>query len=104
MDYQKEEYESKNLDHLEIVAGIIDDIGIVEKINEIFLIDSREKITTGEVVKAIILNGLGFVSKPLHFFSQFLEDKAIEYLLGEGIKPENLNDDKLERVMDKLYR
>lgn len=32
MDYQKEEFESKNLDHLGIVAGIIDDIGIVEKI------------------------------------------------------------------------
>ena len=104
MDYQKEEFESKNLDHLGIVAGIIDDIGIVEKINDIFLIDSREKINTGEVVKAIILNGLGFVSKPLYLFSQFFEDKAIEHLLGEGIKPEDLNDDKLGRVMDKLYR
>ena len=104
MDYQKEEFESKNLDHLGIVAGIIDDIGIVEKINEIFLIDSREKINTGEVVKAIILNGLGFVSKPLYLFSQFFEDKAIEHLLGEGIKPEDLNDDKLGRVMDKLYK
>ncbi len=106
MDYQKEEFESKNLDHLGIVARIIDDIGIVEKINEIFLIDSREKINinTGEVVKAIILNGLGFVSKPLYLFSQFFEDKAIEHLLGEGIKPEDLNDDKLGRIMDKLYR
>ena len=74
MDYQKEEFESKNLDHLGIVAGIIDDIGIVEKINNIFLIDSRENINTGEVVKAIILNGLGFVSKPFHYiyFLNFL--------------------------------
>lgn len=39
------------------MAGIIDDIGIVEKIHEIFLIDSTEKIHTGEVVKSIILNG-----------------------------------------------
>ena len=52
MNYQKEEFESKNLDHL----GIIDEIEIVEKINEIFLVDSREKVNTGEVVKAIILN------------------------------------------------
>lgn len=104
MDYQREDIESKNLDHLGIVAGIIDEIGIVERLNEIFLIDSREKINTGEVVKAIILNGLGFVSKPLYLFSQFFEDKAIEHLLGKGIKPEDLNDDKLGRVMDKLYR
>ncbi|MEN2383578.1 MAG: DUF4277 domain-containing protein [Gloeotrichia echinulata DEX184] len=50
MNYQKEEIESKNLDHL----GIIDEIGIVEKINEIFLVDIREKVNTGELVKAII--------------------------------------------------
>ena len=44
MNNQKEEFESKNLDHLGIIAGIIDEIGIVEKINEIFLVDIREKV------------------------------------------------------------
>jgi transposase len=104
MNYQKEEIESKNLDHLGIIAGIIDEIGIVEKINEIFLVDIREKVNTGELVKAIILNGLGFVSRPLYLFPQFFKDKAIEYLLGSGIKAEDLNDDKIGRVMDKLYK
>ncbi len=104
MNQQKEDFQSKNLDHLGIIAGIIDEIGIVEKINEIFLIDSREKINTGEVIKAIILNELGFVSKPLYLFSQFFEDKAIEHLLGYGIKASDLNDDKIGRVMDKLYK
>lgn len=41
MDYRKQEFESNNLDHLRIVAGIIDEIKIVEKINDIFLIDSK---------------------------------------------------------------
>jgi len=100
----KEEIEIKNLDHLGIVAGIIDEIGIVEKINELLSTDSREKVNAGVVVKAIILHGLEFVSKPLYLFSQFFADKAIEHLLGEGIKAENLNDDKLGRVMDKLYK
>lgn len=104
MNNKKEECESKNLDHLGIIAGIIDEIEIVEKINEIFLIDSREKVNTGKVVKAIILNGLGFVSRPLYLFPQFFEDKAIEHLLGAGIKGEDLNDDKIGRVMDKLYK
>ena len=31
MNYQKEEMESKNIDHLGIIAGIIDEIGIVKK-------------------------------------------------------------------------
>lgn len=103
MNYKKEEIEVKNLDHLGIVAGIIDEIGMVEKINELLGTDSREKVNGGEVVKAIILNGLGFVSKPLYLFSQFFEDKAVEHLLGNKIKAEDLNDDKLGRVMDKIY-
>ena len=36
MTAQKEELGSKNLDHLGIIAGIIDEIGILEKIQEIF--------------------------------------------------------------------
>ena len=63
--------EIKNIDHLGIVAGLIDEIGIVEIINNKLGIDPREKISAGTVVKAIILNGLGFVSRPLYLFSQF---------------------------------
>ena len=74
-----EDISVKNLDHLGIVAGIIDEIGIVEKINELLGTDQREKVNAGEVVKAIILNGLGFVSRPLYLFSQFFEDKAVEH-------------------------
>ena len=51
----------------------------------------------------MIINGLGFVSSPLYMFSKFFEDKPCEYLIGEGVKPEYLNDDKLGRVMDKLF-
>ncbi len=98
-----EDISVKNLDHLGIVAGIIDEIGIVEKINELLGTDRRERVNAGEVVKAIILNGLGFVSRRLYLFSQFFEDKAVEHLLGKNIKAEDLNDDKLGRVMDKIY-
>ena len=104
MNYQTEEIDIKNLDHLGIVAGIIDDIGIVDKINQLLGTDIREKVNPGEVVKAIILNGLGFVSKPLYLFPNFFKDKAIEHLFREGIKAEDFNDDKLGRVMDKLYK
>jgi transposase len=99
-----EEIQVKNLDHLGIVAGLIDEIGIVEIINNKLGIDVREKISAGTVVKSIIINGLGFVSRPLYLFSQFFEDKAISKLLGEGIKADYLNDDKIGRVMDELYK
>ncbi len=51
----------------------------------------------------MILNGLGFVSKPLYMFPKFFESIACEHLIGLGVKPEYLNDDKLGRVMDKLF-
>ncbi|PAX52322.1 IS1634 family transposase [Brunnivagina elsteri] len=96
--------EIKNIDHLGIVAGLIDEIGIVETINSKLGIDPREKISARILVKAIIINGLGFVSRPLYLFSQFFEDKGIEILLGEGVKSDYINDDKIGRVMDKLYK
>ena len=61
-----QEIEIQNIDHLGIVAGIIDSIGIVEIINELIGIEKDEKVNAGQVVKAMIINGLGFVSKPLY--------------------------------------
>ena len=93
----------QNIDHLGIVAGIIDSIGLVEIINELIGQQEGEKVSPGHVVKAMIVNGLGFVSKPLYMFPKYFETIACEHLIGAGVKPEYLNDDKLGRVMDKLF-
>jgi transposase len=100
---QLKNLEIKNLNHLGIIAGIIDEIGIVEIVNEQLGTDKKEIVNPGVVIKAIILNGLGFVARPLYLFPQFFEDKATAHLLGQGIFPEHLNDDKIGRVMDKCY-
>jgi transposase len=98
-----QDIEIQNIDHLGIVAGIIDAIGIVEIINELIGVEKGEKVNAGQVVKAMIINGLGFVSKPLYMFPEYFETIACEHLIGTGVKPEYLNDDKLGRVMDKLF-
>lgn len=98
-----QEIEIQNIDHLGIVAGIIDSIGIVEIIKELIGVEKDEKVNAGQVVKAMIINGLGFVSKPLYMFPEYFETIACEHLIGTGVKPEYLNDDKLGRVMDKLF-
>ncbi len=95
--------EIQNIDHLGIIAGIIDSIGLVEIINEIIGQEPGEKVSPAQIVKAMILNGLGFVSSPLYMFPDFFKDKPCEHLIGEGVKAEYLNDDKLGRVMDKLF-
>jgi len=94
----------KNLDHLGLIAGTIDEIGIEEIINKRLGESKTEKISAGKVVKATILNALGLFSSPLYLFSKFFEGKATEHLMGEEIKSSYLNDDRLGRVLDKLYK
>ena len=93
----------KNIDHLGIVAGIVDQIGLVEEIDRQIKKHPQQVISTGQVVKAMILNGLGFVSAPLYLFGEFFLGKATEHLLGEGIFPEHLNDDRIGRALDSLW-
>jgi hypothetical protein len=43
---------------------IVDQVGLVEIVNAEIGENSQEKISAGIVVKAMILNGLGFVNAP----------------------------------------
>jgi transposase len=92
-----------NLDHLILVAGIIDELGLVELTDTILSGKPRVYVITGQVVKAMLLNYMGFMSAPLYLFSEFFESKPTEHLLGAGVKPEHLNDDRLGRALDELY-
>ena len=98
------ELEIHDIDHLGIIAGIVDEIGIVEIINGLLGTHPQEEVSAGHVVKALILNCLGFLSAPLYLFSQFFQGKATEHLIGPGVKPEHLNDSRIGRVLDQLYK
>lgn len=85
------------------MAGIIDEMGLVEEIDTRIGRSSREKVSAGVMVKAMILNGLGFVSAPLYMFSKFFEGKPTEHLLGTGITAAQINDDRIGNVLDDLH-
>lgn len=95
--------QTQNLDHLGIIAGIIDDLELENIVDSIIPKHPREKISSGKIVKAIIINGLGFLSKPLYLFPHFFDDKPVAKLLGNDVKSEYINDDKIGRVMDALH-
>jgi len=96
-------YQSKNLDHLGIVAAVCNEIQLEEEINKITGIDPRQKVTCGQAVKAMTLNTLGFVDRPLYLFPEFLGTKPVELLMGKGLHADDFNDDCLGRTLDKLY-
>ena len=104
MNEHQEAIKVLDLDHLGIVAGIIDELELVEEVNKIVGITTQEIVSPGQVMKAMILNGLGFLSAPLYLFEQFFEGKATSHLIGKGILPEHLNDDRLGRALDKYYQ
>jgi transposase len=93
----------QDIDYLGIIAGIIDEIRIVEIIDEELGTDVREKVSAGQVVKAMIINCMRFLTAPLYLFSEFFAGKATEHLIGKGIQAEYLNDSRLGRVLDQLY-
>jgi transposase len=97
-------YTSSNLDHLGLIAGMVDEPGLVELIDTVVKQDHEQRqVSVGLCVKAMILNGLGFVNRALYLMPHFFKDKPVERLLGEGIEAEHLNDDALGRALDAIY-
>lgn len=98
-----QEYTSKRLDHLGIVAGVCRRIGLIEQIDEI-VGPTERKVSVGQAVQTMVLNGLGFVSRPLYLTPEFLRGKPLEVLLDdEKLLAEDLNDDSLGRALDRLF-
>ncbi len=95
-------YHSERLDHLGIVAGICHEIELIERVDALVGEDDR-KVSVGQAVQAMVLNGLGFVSRPLYLAPEFLAGKPIDLLIGEGLIAEDFNDDSLGRALDQLY-
>ena len=97
-------YRSQTLDHLGVVAGVFDELGIGEVLDQVIPQDrSQRRVSVGQAVKAMVLNGLGFVNRTLYLTPAFYADKPTERLLGAGIRPEHLHDDTLGRALDTLY-
>jgi transposase len=64
---------------------------------------SERQVSVGQAVKAMVLNGLGFVNQPLYLVPHFFDNKPLDRLIGAGIEATHLNDDGLGRALDTLY-
>jgi transposase len=97
-------YQSQILDHLGLVAAMYDELGIGEIIDGAINQDSsRRQVSVGQAVKAMVLNGLGFVNPQLYLVPSFFDNKPTQRLLGAGIEAAHLNDEVLGRTLDTLY-
>jgi transposase len=94
--------QSQRLDHLGIVAGICNDIGLSDVIDQKIGSTGR-KVRVGQAIQAMVINALGFISRPLYLTPEFFENKPVDLLVGEGIEAVDLNDDCLGRALDALF-
>ena len=63
---------SKQLDHLGLVSGMIDELGLVEQINSLLSVQGKERdLSAGLACKALIINGLCFVQRTLYMVPSF---------------------------------
>jgi transposase len=92
-----------SLDHHGIVSGTYDELEIGKVIDEVLPKLGQHKLAHSIVVKAMILNCLGFTDSRLYMYSQYFETLPIERLLGPGISASDLNDDVLGRTLDEIY-
>ena len=103
MTLQGDPPESKVLDHLGLVAGMFEELEIGDRIDEQIAQDFEEReVSVGQAVKAMVLNGFGFVQQRLYLTPQFFERVPTERLIGEGVRPEHLNHGVLGRALDDL--
>lgn len=101
-DIQK--YRSQTLEHLGLVAGMFDELGIGELIDELISQElSQRKLSVGQALKAMVLNGLGFANRRLYLMPEFFRNKPTERLVRAGVSPEHLNDDALGKALDTLH-
>jgi transposase len=91
----------KNLDHLGLVCGTIDSLGLVEEIDR--LIPSERKVSHGMMIKALILNSMGFSQHALYITPKFFERCPVKHLLGASYEAEDFNDDSVGRCLDGLF-
>nr|WP_040443977.1 IS1634 family transposase [Ktedonobacter racemifer] len=99
---QAEDYQNERLDHLGIVAGICQEIGLAAWLDARAPTQQRT-VSYGTATVAMILNGLGFSNRQLYLVPQFFEHKPVAHLLGADISADMLNDDCLGRTLDWLY-
>jgi transposase len=80
-------YRTPILDHLGLVAGMCAELGITEVIDQATQQNPEMRIVTaGHAVKAMVLNGLGFLNQQRYLVPHFFQNKPRARLITPGMQ------------------
>jgi transposase len=86
-----------------VLASVIKDLGLIDRINARLVPDPQEVLTPGEAMAGMMLNGLGFAHRPVSLTPQFFASTPLDRLFHDGIRAEMFNRFKLGRTLDEAY-
>jgi transposase len=86
-----------------LVTGVFDQLEIAKVIDDRIPKLRNHNLEHSTIIKAMILNALGFVGQRLYLFPEFYEKIPTGRLLGKGITAADMNDDMLGRTLYAIY-
>ena len=92
----------KTIGHLGLVAGSYDELQIGTIIDRLIPKKGPHTLTHGDIVKAMTINGLGYVERRLYLFPAFFTDLSLPRLFNKDITADQLNDDVMGRTLDAI--
>jgi transposase len=96
---------TSTLNHYGLVASVILDLRLIEKIDKrINRPDPRRKMTAGQAVAVMIVNGLGFTDSPLYLYPDFFKDIDVEQLFGSTFSSADITADSLSKALDAIFQ
>ena len=93
----------RRMDHLGLVAGAARRVRLVEILDRLIPPAPPRRVSVGEAVLVLVLNGLGFVSRPLYLTPAYFEGKPVGLLIRTGLRAADLNEFVLGRALDDLH-
>ena len=95
----------KNIGHLGIICAIFKEYKLIQKIDALLPKTSlNQKISHGEAVLAMIMQGLGYTNHRLYLSKEFFSNLALADLFKPGLEYENFNSSVLSRTLDEIYK
>jgi hypothetical protein len=96
-------YQSQVLDHLGLVAGMFDALGLGDTLDHATHHNpARRDLTVGEAVNALGRNGLGGIHHALSLVSKVFPPQPTYRLMAPRVTPERRHDDALGRTLETL--
>jgi len=89
-------------DHGGLMASVIKELRVMERIDARLVPAAQEEITPGEAMAGMILNGLGFGHRPRSLTPPFFANTPLDRWLREGVHAELCNRVRLGRTLDEV--